>query len=286
MFAQKDGQDLCLDVYKSAEGADTLFYGKRKPTILFVFGGGFVGGHRDGKAYLPWFKKLTDNGYNVVSIDYRLGLKGVEMSFAPWKILGTARATRKAVVMAVEDLFSATKFIIDNAETLGIDPENIVISGSSAGAMTCLAAENEIACATELTKALPEGYNYRGVMSFAGAIVSDTGRPTYLNEPCTQLLFHGDEDKTVNYNKIHVFNFGIFGTNALAKIFKKEGCVYNIYRYHAHAHDMAENFLPTWPEQKRFLEENVIMGRGRLIDAYVDDPAVPAWEAATLDSLY
>jgi carboxylesterase type B len=43
--------------------------------MIFVFGGGFVRGSRDHEGYLPYFKFLNDNGFDVVSIDYRLGLK-------------------------------------------------------------------------------------------------------------------------------------------------------------------------------------------------------------------
>lgn len=286
LFAQKDGQELYFDLYKPAEESVKAIDGKAKPTVLFVFGGGFVGGRRDGKAYLPWFRKLTDEGYRVVSVDYRLGLRGVNMSFNIFRIFATARHTRRAVEMGVEDVFSAVSHILRHGEGLGIDPSNMVISGSSAGAMISLAAEQELSNRSSLAQVLPEDFNFRGVMSFAGAIVSKTGRPKYLHKPCPQLLFHGTDDGTVYYNKLHIFKWGAFGTNWLAKLFKKQGYEYNIYRFADHAHDMAENFLPTWPEQKRFLETNVIRGIPRLIDACIDDPEVPRWDAATLDTLY
>ena len=78
MFEQRDTCDLFLDIYNPASGSETTFKGHEKPTILFIFGGGFIRGTRDDEGYLPWFKMLTDNGYRVVSIDYRLGLKGAD----------------------------------------------------------------------------------------------------------------------------------------------------------------------------------------------------------------
>ena len=33
-------------------------------------------GARNEDYMLPWYKMLTDNGYKVVAIDYRLGMKG------------------------------------------------------------------------------------------------------------------------------------------------------------------------------------------------------------------
>ena len=76
MFEKRDTCDLFLDVYNPAKGSKTTLGGKKKPTILFMFGGGFIRGTRDDASYNKWFRQLTENGYRVISIDYRLGLKG------------------------------------------------------------------------------------------------------------------------------------------------------------------------------------------------------------------
>jgi carboxylesterase type B len=133
MFVQRDTCELFMDVYNPKRGSQTTFQGKKKPTILFMFGGGFIRGTRDNKDYHSWFSQMTANGYRVISIDYRLGLKGS-------KKVGVAQVNvlDKAIHMVVEDLFSATNFIIENAEQLGVDPANIVISGSSAGAISAM----------------------------------------------------------------------------------------------------------------------------------------------------
>ena len=139
----------------------------------------------------------------------------------------------------------------------------------------------------QMAAVLGKGFDFAGVMAFAGAIMSDSGKPSYDREPCPQMLIHGTADKTVNYKKLHMFNWGIFGPDVLAKIFKKNGYTACIYRFKDHNHDMASNFIATWPEQKRFLEQNVIKGVKRSVDAMVDDPAVPSYKnAATLKSLY
>ena len=149
MFVKRDTCDLYLDVYNPAEGSQTSVAGKEKPTVIFMFGGGFIRGTRDDQSYNYWFRKMTENGYRIISIDYRLGLKGsTKVGVAQVNVLD------KAIHMAVEDLFSATQFIIDNAETLGVDPANIVISGSSAGAITVMQAEYEISNMTKWTSLL------------------------------------------------------------------------------------------------------------------------------------
>ena len=159
LYARRDTCDLFMDVYEPADGSEETFDGIRKPTILFMFGGGFIRGTRDDESYNSWFRKMTENGYRVISIDYRLGLKGsAKVGIAQVNVLD------KAIHMAVEDLFSATNFIIDNADQFGIDPSDIVISGSSAGAISVMQAEYEIANRTAWASVLPEGFNYAGVM--------------------------------------------------------------------------------------------------------------------------
>ena len=113
MFAKRDTCDLFLDVYNPAKGSKTTLNGKSKPTIVFMFGGGFIRGTRDDESYNGWFRTMTENGYRVVSIDYRLGLKGSnKVGIAQVNVLD------KAIHIAVEDLFSATNFIIENAAEL------------------------------------------------------------------------------------------------------------------------------------------------------------------------
>ena len=172
-----------MDIYNPSEGSETKIGEKEKPTILFMFGGGFIRGQRDDEFYNKWFRQLTDNGYKVVSIDYRLGLKGAnKVGIAQAKLL------EKAIHLAVEDLFSATDYIIRNADELKIDPANIVVSGSSAGAISVMQAEYEIANRSKWAKSLPDGFNYAGVISFSGAIFSREGKVDYLNAPCPTMM--------------------------------------------------------------------------------------------------
>ena len=284
--AQRDTCDLFMDVYDPVIiPGDTL----NRPTILFVFGGGFVMGQRDDPWVLPWFKLLNENGYRVVSVDYRLGLKGIKMKFDLFHLLQSADYTKKAVDMGVEDVFASVRYLCDNAEELGIDPDNIVICGSSAGAMISLSSELEACNRTSRAAILPEGFHFAGVMSFAGAIMSDSGKPAYKRTPCPQLLIHGTKDEAVAYEKMGFGRRGMFGSSYLVeKVLKPAGYTYQIYRYVGHSHDMAANMLANWPEEKRFLEV-AVMGKNKLvIDSTVEDPTMPVIRAAsvTLDDIY
>ena len=282
-FAQRDTCDLFLDVYEPAVlPGDTL----QRPTILYVFGGGFITGRRDDPWVAPWFQLLNENGYRVVSVDYRLGLKGIRMRFDLFHLIESAKYTKKAVDMGVEDVFSAVRYLADHPE-LGVKMDNIVIAGSSAGAMISLSSEWEACNRTVRADILPEGFHFAGVMSFAGAIMSDTGTPAYKRTPAPQLLIHGTADGAVTYHKMGFANLGMFGSGFLAdKVFQPAGYVYQIYRYVGHSHDMAANMMANWPEEKRFLEVSVMGHKPLVIDCTIDDPLMPAWESVTLDDIY
>lgn len=273
LYARRDTCDLFMDVYDPADGSEETFMGIQKPTVLFMFGGGFISGTRDDESYNSWFRMLTENGYRVISIDYRLGLKGTtKVGVAQVNVLD------KAIHMAVEDLFSATNFIIDNADQFGIDPTDIVISGSSAGAISVMQAEYEIANRTEWASVLPEGFNYAGVMSFSGAILSRKGKVKYETAPCPTMMLHGTADKVVPYRQIALFNLGFFGGGKLVERFKKFGYDYNMYHFIDYGHEIAGSMYSTLDLQLKFLESNVIQGKKRTIEAWISDPDV--WKGA------
>lgn len=282
-YAERDTCDLYLDFYPAAEGSVTEIEGHKKPAIIFAFGGGFVGGNRYKEHYAQWIKVLNDEGYPVFSVDYRLGLKGQDT-----KGLKMISATRKAIAIGVEDMFSATSYIIKNAERFGVNPDNLVVSGSSAGAIIALQSEYELCNDfTDITSVLPEDFHYAGVISFAGAIYSTHGKVKYAETPAPQLLMHGTADKVVTYKQIKIFRLGLFGSSKIVKRLEKYGYEYNIVRYLDHGHDIADNMYYTLPEQLRFLETNVTRKIHRNADILVDDPDVPAGKGVrSLKELY
>lgn len=269
LYAEKDGQELYLDVYEPARGSQTAIDGKTKPTVMFVFGGGFKEGQRDAAYYSPWFKAMTDRGYRVVSIDYRLGLKDA-------KTMGVKQANElhKAILMAVEDLYSATAFLIGNASEFDVDPDNIVISGSSAGAIASMQAEYEICNGGSSTAILPEGFRYAGVMAFSGAVYSGSGKVSYKTEPCPILMFHGEEDRLVTYKQIRFFSKHFAGASWLAKLYAKKGYNYSFYHFQNIAHEVCNSMLQNINEEVHFLESNVMKGQKRIVDAQASDPSI------------
>lgn len=280
MFAERDTCKLYMDIYEPAEGTSAFSSGADKPTVIFMFGGGFVGGSRNEEGIMPFFDAMLREGLRIVAIDYRLGLKGQKNVG-----IGSVDAIDNAIHIAVEDLFSATSFIIDNSGELGIDPGNIVIMGSSAGAISVLQAEYELCNGSAWAQVLPEGFNYRGVISLAGAILSRDGALKYGKEPCPMILFHGTEDKVVNYRQTRFFKLGWYGSNTIASVCRRNGYNHCIYRYEGARHEIADSVLENLPAIMEFLEVNVSGDIPRCIDAIVTDPRI-APSTLTLSELY
>ncbi|MEQ3549916.1 alpha/beta hydrolase [Pseudonocardia nematodicida] len=83
------------------------------PALLFVHGGGFVGGTADNGA--PFQRRIvTELGAVVVSVDYRL-------------------APEHRYPAQIEDCYTALQWLHDDAGDLGVDPSRIAVEGVSAG---------------------------------------------------------------------------------------------------------------------------------------------------------
>jgi hypothetical protein len=207
----------------SVKGTDTLRLDKydipsgdvNKPCVLFVFGGGFVAGSRTAEFNVEYLKRLAEKGYVGIGIDYRLGLKDIKAmdTSEPAHIAGSLF---NAINMAVEDLFDATGFVYQHAEEWGIDKTKLIANGSSAGAVTVLQGEYIICNKAEPAKRLPEDFRYGGIIAFAGAIANENGDLTWPVNPSPILLFHGDADKNVPFNKALLGDAGLYGSNYIA----------------------------------------------------------------------
>lgn len=228
LYAQKEGADLWLDVYQpQAQSKNTC--------VIYVFGGGFALGSTKDEGNVRFFNDLAARGYTVVAIDYRLGLKGVRSVGAL-----NPKPAFAAVRLAAEDLVSATRYVIDNAAQLKIDPKRIVLVGSSAGAITVLQTDYELANRTQMVEALPSDFRYAGVVAMAGSVFSTKGRPQYATPPAPTMFLHGTSDKVVVYKKIQIFHLGMFGTDVLTRIFAENHYPYLTIRYVGNKHDVAE----------------------------------------------
>lgn len=228
-YAERDTLQLYLDFYTPETVHDSTI------CVVYVFGGGFVGGHRDGKFEKAYFQQLVDKGFMVASIDYRLGLVGV-------KNLGifNTEPLENAINMAVEDAILALAYLLENADTLKVNKDWIMMVGSSAGAITSLQTDYVLCNGYLNSDILPEDFRLAGVVSYAGAIFSKEGAVKYSkHNPAPTMLYHGMKDGLVPYDRTQFFNIGFFGTNSLVKRFEKFGYPYFARRFEDYGHAIA-----------------------------------------------
>ena len=90
------------------------------PTLIYVHGGGFVGGDKNGEELLnernlfTFFNYFFDNDYNIISINYPL-------------------APEYKYPIAIKQVNKAIKYLVKNGKEFGINMDNVVLGGSSAG---------------------------------------------------------------------------------------------------------------------------------------------------------
>jgi dienelactone hydrolase len=124
---------LRLDLYQPARRSRA-----RRPVVVLIHGGGFVGGSRSDGGIVRTARGLAADGAVVASIDYRL------LGQAPVPSRRVARLADgappaplfTAMVAAVDDTLTATDYLRENARRLHIDTGRLGIAGSSAGAVT------------------------------------------------------------------------------------------------------------------------------------------------------
>ncbi len=157
-----DTMKLYLDVYEPI-GSDLP---EKRPAAIFIFGGGFKKGMKHHPTIKNFCVGFAERGYVTFSIQYRLGVRTIdrrgnikgdfppyEPGLAPKKPVPPPKlpftdkeefeAQQKAdlnyaVQAAVHDAAKAIRWVRENSETYNIDPDRIVLGGTSAGAGTTL----------------------------------------------------------------------------------------------------------------------------------------------------
>ncbi len=202
VFSQQSFQPDTIVTYKKVDGVELklhVFYpekievGTKTPAIVSFFGGGWVGGNP--RQFYQQSTYYTAKGMIAFSAEYRVKNKHGTTPFE-----------------AVKDAKSAIRWVRKNADKFGIDAEQIIASGGSAG--------GHVAACTGIIKGVEESGEDLSISSVPDAMVlfnpvTDTtekgygsekmnGRTTVIspnhhirsNIPPT-IIFHGDEDKTV-----------------------------------------------------------------------------------------
>lgn len=268
-FASRDTCDLYLDVYLP-DSADN-----KGVCILYAFGGGFREGSRRDAHTVAFMQRLADAGMVAVAMDYRLGFKGNMEEVKPVEMV---RRFSNAVDMAVEDMFSALRFVYDSCGKWGADSSKIVLSGGSAGAITALQCDYALSNGEAVAGIMPEGYRPAGVISCSGAVCVFDGKLKYRRQPAPTMFLHGTKDKLVSYDKFVLFGKGMYGSKRLVKIFEKNSWPYWIMRFENFGHEIAAiPQIENVPDMVRFIDLFVSGKADKQIDetireAGIDEP--------------
>lgn len=279
-FVERDSA-LYLDVYRpEVQRSD-------KACVIALFGGGFVIGERDDELQTVIARELTARGYTVVSPDYRLGLKDSALVASHRKLTQVNDLFQLVIDMSTEDCAAAVAWVVSHAGELNINPDRIVLTGCSAGAITVAQLDYCRANGLKSASELPAGWKPAAVVPYSGAVMCK-GKPKYKTPPAPTMLMHGTKDKIVAYKKFPpLLSHALYGPATLYKCFKKQGFPVWIVRYEGVGHEVA-SFLPGSVDLFCGYVEQVFNGRVTTMDAVMrDTKLVPTkWTEMNVIDLY
>lgn len=246
-----DTLDLYMTIYEPISP-------KSDYVILYMHGGAFISGSRNDSVVVAYCKAMSERGFKVATIDYRLGME----SFA-LKGMKFVRAIQNAIYQAVEDCSAAVVYLIENE---GVGGDKVILAGSSAGAIMALQTDYMHSNGSWYTALLPDTLRFAGVIAYSGAVLTTEGSVDYARRPAPTMLFHGMEDNIVTYNKIKMFKYGFFGSNSLVKRLEKYDCPYYIRRYEGLSHEVCHYGSKTVLETEYFIQKYIVEKRHLMID--------------------
>lgn len=273
-----NGEKLQMDFYRAA--GDT----RKRPTIIFSFGGGWAGGDR--LIYREVAPRYVRHGINVAAIDYTLTLKG-QKNLPDSTLFGPQYSN--AIMTSVADLYDATRYLLDHQDELGVREDKIILQGGSAGATNSVMAEywlcNEASLATAR---LPKGFNYAGVIPAAGSVWK-TGLedPEWKSMPCPHMFMHGTADWVVPFwdTPIPASDFKAFSPKTVAELLRKRGACVETFFVEEADHMMAAAPIFDFPyggytvdqteHMLDFIDRVVLKGEKVQIDYYEKDYDTP-----------
>lgn len=273
---------LCLDVYKPiTPRAD-------KAAVLMAFGGGFFSGERNNIHMKNWAHALTEHGFTVISIDYRLGFRNREMVAANSKLFKVTGLFRYCIDIAVEDCAAAVAWVCSNAQELDIDPSKIILTGSSAGAITVLQLDYCRANSLKEASELPHGWKPAAVIPYSGGIMCRDSKLKYATDPAPTMLMHGKKDRIVTYKSFGLpFSDKMHGGKKVDKAMNRQDIPHWFIRFEDIGHEVA-NWLPGSIDLFCTFADLTLAGRITTLDATMTDSDLkPAsWAQMNMLQLY
>lgn len=101
--------------------------GKKRPVWLWIHGGGFAGGSANQLSFFDGCSLAKKGDIVVVSVNHRLNLLGY------LDLRGLGGKYSESVNLGMQDLVAALRWVHNNIENFGGDPNTVTINGQSGG---------------------------------------------------------------------------------------------------------------------------------------------------------
>ena len=281
MFVERDSS-LCLDVYKpETPRAD-------KAAVLMAFGGGFISGERNNDQMKRWASALLEHGFTVISIDYRLGFKDSAMVASHSRLLQLPDLFMHCIDIAVQDCAAAVAWVCSNAAMLDIDPSKLILTGSSAGAITILQLDYYRANSMSGASALPAGWKPVAVIPYSGGVMCRDSKLRYATDPAPTMLLHGTKDRIVTYKSLGLpFGKKMHGGKKMDKALNRQDIPHWFIRFDGIGHEVAD-WLPGSVDLFCTFVDLTMAGRITTLDATMTDSELKptAWSQMNMFQLY
>ncbi len=144
---------LYLNVWTPAKSAE-----EKLPVFVWIYGGGFSSGSAACAVYDG--EEFSKKGVVFVSFNYRVGVLG----FLAHPGLSSETKNKVSANYGLLDQIAALKWIRQNIQAFGGDPQKVTIAGQSAGSMSVCAL-----VASPLAKGL-----FRGAIAQSGGILNSS----------------------------------------------------------------------------------------------------------------
>ena len=280
-FVERD-TFLCLDVYKPViPRAD-------KAAVLMAFGGGFFSGERNNDQMKRWASALIEHGFTVISIDYRLGFKDSALVASHSRLLKLPDLFMNCIDIAVQDCAAAVAWVCSNAGMLDIDPSKLILTGSSAGAITILQLDYYRANSMSGASVLPAGWKPAAVIPYSGGVMCRDSKLKYATDPAPTMLLHGTKDRIVTYKSLGLpFGRKMHGGKKMDKALNRQDIPHWFIRFEGIGHEVAD-WLPGSVDLFCTFVDLTLAGRITTLDATMTDSDLKptAWAQMNMFQLY
>ena len=231
---------------------------------------------------------LVERGFTVISIDYRRGFLDKEMVASHSKLLKLTDLFQYCIDIATEDCAAAVAWTCANAQMLDIDPSKIILTGSSAGAISVLQMDYCRANSLKQASELPEGWKPAAVIPYSGGIMCHKSKLKYKTDPAPTMLMHGKKDKIVNYKSFGLpLSSKLFGSKKVDKAMKRQDIPHWFISFDDMGHEVAI-WLPGSIDLFCTFVDLTLAGRITTLEADMTDSDLKptSWAQMSLLQLY